>query len=147
MRNIGGNSPSGRIFKEVFDRIHEGLEEIEFEHSDSVVRRTYCTGSGRLASSTCYSTAVGWYKEDNIPGYCTDCGSYGADSGDDEAEETNAAETTASAQQETTQSQQQTTNAEDDEPDPPATDPPATAPPTTVSPPTAAPPVDPGEDR
>ena len=146
LQNIGGNSPSGRIFKEVFDRIHEGLEEIEFEQSDSVVRRTYCTGSGRLASSTCASTAVGWYKEDNIPGYCTDCGSYGADDEDDANEQTETAPATSTAQQNTTTAQQ-TTDAEEEDPDPPATDPPATAPPTTVSPPTAAPPVDPEEDR
>lgn len=141
--NIGGRSPSGKIFKEIFDRIHEGREEIDFEKSDSAVRRTYCKGSGKLASSTCENTGIGWYKEDNIPGYCTDCGNY-----DEENDET-VDETSANAVN-TTDDANVTKKPEEPEPeetDPPKTEPTETDPPTEVSPPTAPLPVDPNEER
>ena len=144
LRNIAGNSPSGRVFKEVFDRIHEGLEEKEFEQSDSVVRRTYCRGSGLLASSTCASTGVGWYKEDNIPGYCTNCGSYGEEEESVQETTQNAPETTKRPAQDTTAAQVTEGGDQQDPGDSPAADP--TNPPTEPPPPTAAPP-EPEDDR
>lgn len=139
LKNIGGNSPSGKIFKEVFNRLHEDLEEKSFEKSENTVKRTYCTGSGRLASSTCSSTAVGWYKEDNIPGYCTNCNSYG------DAQAETSSETAISSNVVTTANT--TVNSVSDVDDPPTTAKP-TQPPTTAAPPTVAPPDDPDdEDR
>lgn len=73
LKNIGGNSPSGRMFKTVMDRVHEGYEDKEFFKSGEAVQKYYCTGSGNLAGSGCTSTARGWFKADNLPGTCRGC--------------------------------------------------------------------------
>ena len=72
--NRFGTYPAARVFKYVMDLVHEGLEEKEFEYSSDSVRRSYCTNSGMLASSSCGSTNTGWYKIDGLPGVCTVCG-------------------------------------------------------------------------
>lgn len=70
-----GQNPAGKVYKEVMTRIHSGLEYKEIEMGDEAVRRTFCTSTGLLASATCGSTSVGWYKISNLPGVCTDCSS------------------------------------------------------------------------
>ena len=75
-------NPAGAVHKTVFDAIHEDLPDKEFEDLDGAVEKTYCTYTGKLASSSCYSTATGWYKKDNVPDYCT--GHYYSPSDDDE---------------------------------------------------------------
>lgn len=42
----------------------------EYDVPSSIVTATYCKGSGKLASSFCYSTETGYYSKDNIPEYC-----------------------------------------------------------------------------
>ncbi|MCQ2483781.1 MAG: penicillin-binding protein [Clostridia bacterium] len=64
-------NPAGRIYKTVMDKVHKNLDnDKEFEDTGNVVKRYYCTHTGKLASSSCYSTAVGWYNADDLPGYC-----------------------------------------------------------------------------
>lgn len=71
---MASGSPAGRIFKTIMDRVHEGLAAKSFDQfSDKVVQRTYCTKTGLLASSSCPSTAVGWYKMSNLPATCAGC--------------------------------------------------------------------------
>lgn len=71
---MASGSPAGRIFKTVMDRVHEGLASKSFDQfSDKVVQRTYCANTGLLASSSCPSTAVGWYKMSNLPATCAGC--------------------------------------------------------------------------
>lgn len=74
-KTIGASiNPAGIIFLNVFDRIHRGLNtEISFPKSSNTVEKTYCTISGQLAGSNCYSTAKGWYSLDNMPGTCSYC--------------------------------------------------------------------------
>ena len=67
-----GQNPAGKVYKEVMTRIHDGLEYKGFEMGDEVVRRSYCTGTGLLASADCPS-ATGWYKVDFLPGVCKGC--------------------------------------------------------------------------
>lgn len=67
-----GQNPAGKVYKEVMTRIHDGLEYKGFEMGDEVVRRSYCTGTGLLASANCPS-ATGWYKVDFLPGVCSGC--------------------------------------------------------------------------
>ena len=64
-------NPAGTIYKTVMDEIHKDLPEKEFEDTSEVVKKYYCTSTGKLASSRCYSTAPGWYNEDNLPSYCS----------------------------------------------------------------------------
>lgn len=68
-----GMYPAAEVVEEVLDRLHAGLDYADFEEPDDAVRRTFCTVSGRLASSSCYSTDTGWYKISNIPSYCSSC--------------------------------------------------------------------------
>lgn len=90
-------SPAGRIFKTIMDKVHEGLASKSFEQfSDKVVQRTYCTRSGYLASSSCTSTATGWYKTSNIPGTCVSCSGGGGTTVPDPEGSGNEPETTAS---------------------------------------------------
>ncbi len=71
---MASGSPAGRIFKTVMDRVHDGLAAKSFDQfSDKVVQRRYCTQTGLLASSSCYSTATGWYKMSNLPAICAGC--------------------------------------------------------------------------
>ena len=69
----------------MFDAIHEDLPDKDFEDLDGAVQKEYCTDTGKLASSSCYSTAYGWYKKDNVPEYCT--GHYYSSSSDDDDED------------------------------------------------------------
>jgi len=66
-------NPCGKIFFRVFDEIHEGLAEKEFPTSTGVVEKRYCTISGKLAGSGCYSTRTGYYKLSSMPQTCTYC--------------------------------------------------------------------------
>lgn len=96
---MASGSPAGRIFKTIMDRVHEGLAAKSFDQfSDKVVQRTYCTQTGLLASSSCPSTAVGWYKMSNLPATCAGC-STGAPSEEEPTEKpTSSSEEPTSAQ-------------------------------------------------
>lgn len=65
-----GANPAGQVYREVMNRIHDGLEYKEFEMSDESVQRSYCTSTGRLANSGC-PTAVGWFRVDAMPSVCS----------------------------------------------------------------------------
>ncbi len=77
--HTSGN-PAGTIYKTVMDKIHTGLADKEFEDISEAVKRYYCTNTGKLASSSCSSTAPGWYIKDQLPSYCS--GHYNAPSED-----------------------------------------------------------------
>ncbi len=83
---VTSGNPAGTIYKTVMDKIHAGLADKEFEDTGNAVKRYYCTYTGKLASSGCSSTAVGWYLEDNLPSYCY--GSHGGGSSSDEEDTT-----------------------------------------------------------
>lgn len=68
--NASGN-PAGDIFKTVMDRVHKNLAEKQFEFNSDIVKKYYCSVCGKLASSSTGSSMVGWYKSDNLPGYCS----------------------------------------------------------------------------
>ncbi len=63
--------PTQQAFDLVMSRIHENLEYKTFPTSDNVIAATYCTATGQLAGPLCPTTATGYYKKDNVPGYCT----------------------------------------------------------------------------
>lgn len=67
-----GQNPAGKVYKEVMNRIHKGLDYKGFEMGDEVVRRSFCTGTGLLASANC-AASTGWYKVDFLPGVCKGC--------------------------------------------------------------------------
>lgn len=64
-------NPAGTIYKTVMDKIHAGLDTSkQFEYTGNAVQKYYCTSTGKLASSGC-SSALGWFTEANLPGYCS----------------------------------------------------------------------------
>ncbi len=57
-------------FSEVMGTISAELEYKDFPVAEDVVALRYCKASGDLATEQCPDTAIGYYKKDNIPGYC-----------------------------------------------------------------------------
>ncbi len=54
-------------------------EPKEYKLSDKVHAIAYCESTGKLASSYCYNTKMGYYTDDNMPEYCS--GYHGYSSG------------------------------------------------------------------
>lgn len=84
--HTSGN-PAGTIYKTVMDEVHEGLAEKEFEDNSELVKKYYCTSTGKLASSNCSSRAAGWYIEEYLPPYCS--GHYSTNSDNDSGSDNN----------------------------------------------------------
>lgn len=77
-----GSNPSCKIFKVIMDRVHEDLEDEDFEYSSASTQRTFCVHSGMLASDYCYATETGWFSLDHMPEICDVC-PYGGYDDDD----------------------------------------------------------------
>ncbi len=60
-----------KMWGNVMSKIHSELKAKEFAVSDYAVDKYYCTSTGLLATSSCPSKAVGWYKKNNLPQICT----------------------------------------------------------------------------
>ncbi len=70
--NVSGN-PSGKLFAEIMNRVHSGLEKKTFPKSSLTTEKKYCLETGLLAGENCTSTAMGWYSVKNLPKTCTTC--------------------------------------------------------------------------
>ncbi|MBQ7688828.1 MAG: transglycosylase domain-containing protein [Clostridia bacterium] len=139
---VYGSQPAGVIFKEVMNRVHEGLPSKSFEYSGNAVRRTFCKKSGMLAGSRCASTSSGWFRIDALPGICTSCDGSEEDTTDEEEVTTkrNEESTTKKTPEPTTVRPVEPTTAQQPVTQPPVTQPPVTQPPVT-QPPVTQPPV------
>ena len=60
-----------RLWQKAMNALHEGLGAKEFEKPDTTVKALFCQTTGLLANTGCTSTGTGYYKPDNVPGYCT----------------------------------------------------------------------------
>jgi len=100
-------NPAGKVFIEVFDRIHKGLKIKKFPKSGLTVEKRYCTITGKIAGENCYSTKMGWFKIDDIPGVCTYCTPQ-------EGETTQVTNSNVSQTETTTTATSETTNFFDD---------------------------------
>ena len=60
-----------QIWKNVMADIHKTLPKKDITLSPNMNELKYCTKTGLLASATCGSTSVGYYKSDNVPAVCT----------------------------------------------------------------------------
>lgn len=65
-----GGNPAGDIYLAVMNKVHKNLPDKEFEFESDIVKKYYCTYCGKLASSSTGSSMSGWFKSDNLPGYC-----------------------------------------------------------------------------
>ena len=57
-------------WKALMEQVQANLPYKAFPTSAGVVERRYCTQSGLLAGGSCPSTAVGYYRADDLPGTC-----------------------------------------------------------------------------
>ena len=112
------------------DRVHRDLDSKDFTYGEECVKKAYCNETGLLATSRCYSTAVGYYKADNLPGYCRFCSG-----GPLESETTTKPAVTTTANAGTTAPAPTAPKPTD----PPVTEPPETEPPAPVEEPVAEP--------
>lgn len=73
-----GANPAGKMFYEVFNRIHKDLKVKKFTKSGDTVLRRYCTDTGLLNLTGCSSTKLGWYIIGKYPGKAYDSNEQGA---------------------------------------------------------------------
>ena len=79
-------NPCGRIFLEVFSRIHRNLDAGKtFPKSGQTIRKAYCANTGLLAGSSCPVGGYGWYKTSDLPKQCSGC--YSSSSSDDDSDD------------------------------------------------------------
>ncbi len=64
----------GQLYQTVMNKIHQNLPAKSFDFGDNIEKRSYCTRTGLLASSSCGSVSTGWYRSDALPSTCTSCG-------------------------------------------------------------------------
>ncbi len=60
------------IFKEIMENRGEERSE-EFQAPETVVEKTYCLQSGKIASESCTETSTGFYKVNHLPELCDIC--------------------------------------------------------------------------
>ncbi len=63
----------GKLYQTVMNKVHADLPTKSFEYSGEIVKKSYCTETGLIASAKCASTATGWYKKTSVPATCTEC--------------------------------------------------------------------------
>lgn len=68
-------------WREIMSQVHQGLAVKDFPTTDTVVSRHYCAETGKLATTGCPQTAVGWYKTGSLPGLCTSHAGSAVDAG------------------------------------------------------------------
>lgn len=67
---ISQNTIAQKMWGAVMSKIHDKLPEKEFVDSTYVVQRFFCKETGSLATKSCPSRSVGWYKKSNLPEAC-----------------------------------------------------------------------------
>lgn len=92
VRNSG---TAGILWSRIMREIHQDLPAKEFLESDYVTRRRYCTSTGMVATTRCYSTGIGYYKTSYLPA-CTRHGGNLAASLDPPKKNTSSSSTTSS---------------------------------------------------
>ena len=70
-QRIPQSSIALRMWGSVMGKIHAELPAKDFVNSSYAYDRYYCTETGLLATDTCPSKAVGWYKKGKLPEVCT----------------------------------------------------------------------------
>ena len=89
------NTNSVTIFHDVMAEYLSGKESKSYELPDTLISARYCKETGKLASSTCKETEIGYYSRDNMPGYCKE--------EDHTTEETTGETTEATTEEKTTE--------------------------------------------
>ncbi|MBP0982764.1 MAG: transglycosylase domain-containing protein [Oscillospiraceae bacterium] len=59
------------VWKNVMQDIQDTSQVLKFVPDPSVIEKRYCTKTGLLATNKCSSTEIGYYRESNLPDFCT----------------------------------------------------------------------------
>ncbi|MGN0687127.1 MAG: transglycosylase domain-containing protein [Oscillospiraceae bacterium] len=70
-KQVSGWRTIASIWKTVMVDVQDTSQILNFTPDSSVLERNYCTQTGRLATSKCKDTELGYYRKDNVPEYCT----------------------------------------------------------------------------
>lgn len=119
---IQGNGYAERTFHDLMAYYLSGREYKEYELSENVHAVSYCTSTGKLASSYCFDTKMGYYTDDNMPEYCSGYHGYSSDywnssssnwwsSSEDDDDDTSSDEYTSSGYGDYTSSDNTTTSS------------------------------------
>ena len=68
--DISQSSIAMRLWGAAMSKVHDGLESQKFSESSYVVKRYYCAETGGLATDSCPSKKLGWYKKNVLPNTC-----------------------------------------------------------------------------
>lgn len=91
---ISDSAIAMKMWGAVMSKVHSGLEPKQFTDSSYAVKKYYCTSTGLLATDSCPSKAVGWYKKGSVPGACKTHGGTLLETPKDEKAETEKEEKT-----------------------------------------------------
>lgn len=69
--SIQGNGYAENTFHSLMLHYLADKEYKEYDLSENVREIAYCASTGKLASSYCYDTKMGYYTDDNMPEYCS----------------------------------------------------------------------------
>lgn len=67
---VSGWHPVASVWKTVMQDIQDTSQVLKFTPESSVVEKQYCTETGLLATNKCKTTAIGYYRQSNMPDYC-----------------------------------------------------------------------------
>lgn len=62
--NVHNGGAAAKVWRDIMTKIHQDLEEKDFDFSDDVIEAKYCNITGLLALPSCYSKSTGYY----VPG-------------------------------------------------------------------------------
>ncbi len=103
-QTISDSAIALKMWGAVMSKIHTGLEAKSFSESSYALDRYYCGETGLLATDACPTKAIGWYKKNNVPSYCTTHTGTALDSPEVEAQKEEASKAEESEQTDNTSS-------------------------------------------
>ena len=65
---------TAQLWKNIFGDIAEAGPRTSFPECDTVKELYYCVNTGLIASGSCPTGSIGYYKSTNVPPICTKCG-------------------------------------------------------------------------
>lgn len=66
---------TAKLWKNIFGDIAEAGTRTEFPDCDNIKELYYCSNTGLIASGSCPTSNIGYYKGSYVPPMCTKCGS------------------------------------------------------------------------
>lgn len=95
------SSSATKLWGKVMSKIHTDLEYKEFPDSEYVTCRRYCTSTGLIATDSCPSTGIGWYKKSQLNACTTHKGNIGKELTEADLKAANSASDTSSGSEST----------------------------------------------